>query len=113
MIYTLDMKHRRAGRRAGRRQAVADDVTEGRGKVFWTGRSQAIRVPRAFRVSTAEVTIRREGSRLVLEPVELERDEQGWPRALWALAGSAPDFELGDRARPHERGDVLGRSRRG
>jgi len=102
-----------ARRRSARRQAGADDVSEGRGKVFWTGRSQAIRVPRAFRLSTAEVRIRREGSRLVLEPVELDRDEQGWPRALWALAGSAPEFELGDRQRPHERGDVLGRGRRG
>lgn len=106
------MKQRLARQRAGRQQTGADDVAEGRGKVFWTGRSQAIRVPRAFRVSTSEVTIRREGSRLVLEPVELERDEHGWPRALWALAGSAPDFELGDRKRPHERGNVLVRGRR-
>jgi virulence-associated protein VagC len=92
---------------------VADSPLEGRGKVFWTGRSQAIRVPRAFRVSTSEVKIHREGTRLVLEPVELERDEQGWPRAFWALAGSAPDFDLGDRPRRHERGDVLARRRRG
>jgi len=100
------------GSRAGRRAAVADAVTEGRGKVFWTGRSQAIRVPRAFRFSTSEVSIHREGSRLVLEPVELERDEQGWPLAFWALAGAAPDFDLGDRPRRHERGDVLARRRR-
>lgn len=99
-------------RASGGRVAAGVAVTEGRGKVFWTGRSQAIRVPRAFRVSTAEVRIRREGSRLVLEPVELETDEQGWPRAFWALAGSAPDFTLGDRGRPHERGDVLGLRRR-
>ena len=111
MIYTIGMVHR-VRSRAARRGAAADGVTEGRGKVFWTGRSQAIRVPRAFRVSTAEVKIHREGSRLVLEPVELETDEQGWPRAFWALAGAAPDFNIGDRRRPHERGDVLARSRR-
>jgi hypothetical protein len=85
---------------------------KGRGKVFWTGRSQAIRLPKAFRVSTPEVSIRRDGSSLVMEPVEIERDEKGWPRALWELAGSAPDFELGDRALAHERGDVLGSRRR-
>ena len=85
---------------------------EGRGKVFWTGRSQAIRLPKAFRVSTAEVSIRRDGSSLVMEPVEIDRDEKGWPRALWELAGSAPDFELGDRTLDHERGDVLGSRRR-
>ena len=59
-------------------------------------------------VSTPEASIRRGGSSLVMEPVEIERDEKGWPRALWELAGSAPDFELGDRTAAHERGDILG-----
>jgi virulence-associated protein VagC len=96
------------------RPAVAGDPdTVGRGKVFWTGRSQAIRIPRAFRVSTAEVNVRKQGSSLVLEPVELETDEMGWPRAFWELAGSAPEFDLGDRSRGHERGDLLARPRRG
>ena len=36
----------------------------------------------------------------------------GWPRAFWELAGSAPDFDLGDRRPEHERGDVLARPRR-
>jgi hypothetical protein len=40
-------------------------------------------------------------------PVQIERDEKGWPRAFWELAGSAPDFDLGDRTAAHERGDVL------
>jgi virulence-associated protein VagC len=61
----------------------------------------------AFRLSTAEVSIRREGSRLLLEPIEVERDEKGWPRAFWELAGAAPDFDLGDRPAAHERADVL------
>jgi hypothetical protein len=88
------------------------ETPEGRAKVFWTGRSQAIRLPMAFRVSTAEVSIRREGVRLVLEPLDIERDEKGWPRAFWDLAASAPDFDLGDRATGHERGDVLASRRR-
>jgi virulence-associated protein VagC len=94
-----------------RQPAPGDAATEGRGKVFWTGRSQAIRIPRAFRVSTAEVKVRRDGSSLVLEPIEVDTDEKGWPLAFWELAGSAPDFDLGDRSRSHERGDVLGRPR--
>lgn len=98
------------GRRRGARDGA--EAPEGRGKVFWTGRSQAIRLPMAFRVSTSEVSIRREGSRLVLEPIEIERDEKGWPRAFWELAGSTPDFDLGDRAAAHERGDVLAPRRR-
>jgi hypothetical protein len=65
----------------------------------------------AFRVSTAEVSIRRVGSRLVLEPLDIERDDKGWPRAFWEMAGSAPDFDLGDRGAAHERGNVLARRR--
>ena len=99
-----------SGRRRGGRDRTEEP--EGRAKVFWTGRSQAIRLPMAFRVSTSEVSIHREGSRLVLEPVEIERDEKGWPRAFWELAGAAPDFEIGDRAAGHERGDVLASRRR-
>ncbi len=50
----------------------------------------------------------REGRRLVLEPVDIERDARGWPHAWWELAGAAPTFDVGERSRLHERGDVLG-----
>ena len=39
-------------------------------KVFMTGRSQAVRLPKEFRFSTDEVRIRAEGSRVILEPIE-------------------------------------------
>ncbi len=45
----------------------------------------------------------------MLEPVESARDENGWPLAFWALAGSAHAFDLGDRRTPHERGDPFER----
>ncbi|MGH9380632.1 MAG: antitoxin [Thermoanaerobaculia bacterium] len=38
-------------------------------KVFWSGRSQAVRLPKAFRVEGQEVRIARRGSTLVLEPI--------------------------------------------
>lgn len=38
-------------------------------KVFWTGRSQAVRLPKEFRFEGDEVSIRREGQRVILEPV--------------------------------------------
>ncbi len=38
-------------------------------KVFWSGRSQAVRLPRAFRVDGREVRIQRRGRAIVLEPV--------------------------------------------
>jgi virulence-associated protein VagC len=92
------------------RETAADNVKPAgsqRAKVFWTGRSQAVRLPKEFRVTTAEVAIHREGTRIVLEPLDIERDKNGWPLALWRLAGAAPELDLGDRRQPHERGDVL------
>ena len=38
-------------------------------KVFWSGRSQAVRLPKAFRFDAKEVRIRRHGAALVLEPI--------------------------------------------
>lgn len=38
-------------------------------KVFWSGRSQAVRLPKDFRFETDEVRIRRHGNAVILEPV--------------------------------------------
>ncbi|MBC7635158.1 MAG: AbrB/MazE/SpoVT family DNA-binding domain-containing protein [Acetobacteraceae bacterium] len=38
-------------------------------KIFWSGRSQAVRLPKAFRIDGDEVRIRRRGNALILEPV--------------------------------------------
>jgi antitoxin VapB len=38
-------------------------------KVFWSGRSQAVRLPKRFRLEGKEVRIRQEGNRLILEPI--------------------------------------------
>lgn len=38
-------------------------------KVFWSGRSQAVRLPKAFRFDSDEVRIRRHGDAVILEPV--------------------------------------------
>jgi antitoxin VapB len=54
-------------------------------KVFWSGRSQAVRLPRAFRVDGREVRIRRRGRAILLEPVP---DSWEW---LDALAGDLDD----------------------
>jgi len=100
------MANRRAKPVSARRTS-----TTRRAKVFWTGRSQAVRLPKEFRFSSEEVAIHREGERVVLEPLHVRRDAHGWPVALWELAGAAPEFSLGDRRIPHERGDVFGRRR--
>lgn len=38
-------------------------------KIFWSGRSQAVRLPKAFRLDGSEVRIRRHGAAIVLEPI--------------------------------------------
>ena len=50
-------------------------------KLFWTGRSQAVRLPKEFRFEGAVVRIRRQGDAVILEPVP-----EDW-RWLDAVAG--------------------------
>jgi len=38
-------------------------------KLFWSGRSQAVRLPKDFRFPGEEVRIRRRGSGVILEPL--------------------------------------------
>jgi antitoxin VapB len=38
-------------------------------KIFWSGRSQAVRLPKNFRFDGEEVRIRRHGSAVILEPL--------------------------------------------
>jgi antitoxin VapB len=38
-------------------------------KLFWSGRSQAVRLPKEFRIDADEVRIRRHGESVVLEPI--------------------------------------------
>ncbi len=40
-----------------------------RAKIFWSGRSQAVRLPKDFRFQGEEVRIRRHGSAVILEPL--------------------------------------------
>ncbi len=46
--------------------------TPDQAKIFWTGRSQAVRLPKEFRFEGDVVRIRREGQKVILEPVEAE-----------------------------------------
>ena len=58
-----------------------------RAKIFRTGRSQAVRLPKEVRFGEdqVEVRVRREGHRLILEPL----DE--WPESFLAVLGSCPE----------------------
>ena len=66
-------------------------------KVFTTGRSQAVRLPKAFRFDTDEVTIERVGDAVVLRPKR--NDEDWWAEVMQALDGfEGMDFIERDRA---------------
>ena len=72
-----------------------------RAKIFWSGRSQAVRLPKDFRFPGKEVRIRRHGSAIILEPIT---DDWGW---LDSLVGrldedfvEATNEQLDQQARP-------------
>ncbi len=61
-------------------------------KVFTTGRSQAVRLPKAFRFSTSEVTIERQGDAVILRP---KLDSATWAQQLKeAVAAFEPGLAL-------------------
>lgn len=77
-------------------------------KVFWSGRSQAIRLPKDYRVSCREVRIHKEGERIILEPAPDALDARGWPLRFWRIFGRLDaSFDLGDRNIPAERSNPL------
>jgi len=58
-----------------------------RASVFWTGRSQAVRLPKEFRFEGDTVLVRREGSTVILEP------SREWPEGyVQSFAGVPEDF---------------------
>ena len=62
-----------------------------RARLFRNGRSQAVRLPKEFRFPGEEVSVRREGEAVILEPIEATR----WPRGYWQrLAEMRPDYEI-------------------
>jgi antitoxin VapB len=74
-----------------------------RAKLFKSGGSQAVRLPREFRFDQQEeVLIYRQGNRIVLEPVR-----RTWSPEFLALAGSAPDFPYPDEPPPADPGPEL------
>jgi antitoxin VapB len=54
-------------------------------RIFWSGRSQAVRLPKEFRFRGREVRIRRHGTAVTLEPIT---EDWAW---LDAIAGKLDD----------------------
>ena len=45
------------------------DATVKTAKIFWSGRSRAVRLPKDLRFDTDRVRIRRQGDAVILEPI--------------------------------------------
>jgi antitoxin VapB len=66
-------------------------------EIFWSGRSQAVRLPKEFRFDTDEVRVRRHGNAVILEPIA---DDWAW---LDAVVGPvASDFADAVAERPDQ-----------
>jgi len=77
-----------------------------RAKLFQHGGSQAVRLPKAFRFEGSEVTVRRDGDAVILEPVKKvrppTREEMD---AFWAKIDSLSQGEFPDREQPEQERD--------
>ncbi len=66
--------------------------------MFWTGRSQAVRLPKEFRFDTDTVLVRREGDAVILEPADK------WPEGyVDSFAGAPEDFARPPQGEADER----------
>ena len=56
-------------------------------KIFTTGRSQAVRLPKAYRFTTKEVSIERQGDAVILRPKNVKTKEEFWAEMDKILKG--------------------------
>jgi len=79
------------------------DIPLPRAKLFTHGGSQAVRLPKAFRFEGVEVTVRREGEAVILEPVAVKPPRtQADLDAMWARIDARGGADFPDREQPPE-----------
>ena len=76
----------------------------GTAKLFMHGRSQAVRLPKEFRMPGKEVRVRRVGQGVLLEPVAF--DVEAWRAKLDSYSG-IPFMENGREQPPMPSGDDI------
>lgn len=70
-------------------------------KLFWSGNSQAIRLPKAFRFEGNEVSIKKQGNKVILEPIvddwawlddirNIGEPDSSWEEAIKELRNTPP-----------------------
>ncbi len=72
-------------------------------KVFWSGRSQAVRLPKEFRVDGDEVRIRRRGAAVILEPIAVD---WAWLDALCGPVDADFQQAVAGKPAPQERPEL-------
>lgn len=75
-------------------------------KVFQSGNSQAIRLPKEFRVDAAELLIIPTSEGLLLRPLQKDMDGSSVFDALVALGEAMPEFERPPQGTLQERPEV-------
>ncbi len=74
------------------------DIAPVRAEIFIQDGYQTVRLPEAFRVEGSEVTIRREGDKVILEPVSKKPFASPEARkAFWAAIDNACDEPFPER----------------
>lgn len=68
-------------------------ASEATASVFMSGRSQAIRIPKAFRIDAERVTIRKRGESLVLTPAKREDPWAGLKEAAGTFSKDCFEWE--------------------
>lgn len=66
-------------------------------KIFQNGRSQAVRLPKEFRLSGKEVKISKQGDKIILEPIE-----SSWEQWFTSLEQFSNDFMANGRDQPEQ-----------
>ena len=69
-------------------------------KIFWSGRSQAVRLPKEFRFDSDEVRIRRHGAAVILEPIS---ENWAWLDAITAHVDADFDAAVKDKSPQQQR----------
>ena len=66
-------------------------------KIFQNGRSQAVRLPKEFRLQGKEVKISKQGNKIILEPIE-----NSWAQWFASFEQFSDDFMANGREQPQQ-----------
>ena len=66
-------------------------------KIFQNGRSQAVRLPKEFRLRGKEVKISKQGNKIILEPIE-----DSWEQWFASFTQFSDDFMANGREQPEQ-----------